>query len=297
MNSTISKRPSPRHRERRLAVLLTLLLAGCGGHPYRSASVPSGQGYAAASYGGEESGSYADAEASVGGADSGDSERTATTETATGGMSTRREQARVAAVAPQVSRPDAASEATDAVDTTGELLIYNAGVSMAVYEVRDTQARLIARVRAARGFVSQQTDHQLVLRIPAAHFRSFMDALGEEGRVLDRNIAAQDVGEEFRDIEIRIRNLEVTRQRIEALLAQAATVADALAVQRELERITGELEALRGRQRYLADRVAFSTITINFQPLPREALAEDEIFQLPFRWLHQLGLGNLLEMR
>ena len=202
----------------------------------------------------------------------------------------------MAVVAPQVTRPDAATTATDAVDTSSELLIYNAGVSMAVYEVRDTQARLIARVREVRGFVSAQTDHQLVLRIPAAHFRSFMDALSEEGRVLDRNIAAQDVGEEFRDIEIRIRNLEVTRQRIEALLAQAATVADALAVQRELERITTELEAMRGRQRYLADRVAFSTITINFQALPREALAEDEVFQLPFRWLHQLGLGSLLEM-
>ena len=203
----------------------------------------------------------------------------------------------MAVVAPQVARPDAQATATDAVDTSSELLIYNAGVSMAVYEVRDTQARLIARVREVRGFVSAQTDHQLVLRIPAAHFRSFMDAISEEGRVLDRNIAAQDVGEEFRDIEIRIRNLEVTRQRIEALLAQAATVADALAVQRELERITTELETMRGRQRFLADRIAFSTITINFQALPREALAaEEDSFRLPFPWLLRLGLHTLLEM-
>ena len=99
------------------------------------------------------------------------------------------------------------------------------------------------------------------------------------------------------DVAIRIRNLEVTRQRVEALLAQATTVDQALSIQRELERITMELEAMRGRQRFLADRVAFSTITFVFQPRPREALEQPEIFQLPFGWLEQLGLSSLLEVR
>lgn len=273
----------------RLAMLLLLALPACGGGQLSRASYADGASRTE-SYGGEADSSEIDAQATV------HQERRGPGIQLSAEDRMGRVSPPMAAVAPQVTRPDAATTATDAVDTSSELLIYNAGVSMAVYEVRDTQARLIARVREVRGFVSAQTDHQLVLRIPAAHFRSFMDAIGEEGRVLDRNIAAQDVGEEFRDIEIRIRNLEVTRQRIEALLAQAATVADALAVQRELERITTELEAMRGRQRYLADRIAFSTITINFQALPREALAEDEVFQLPFPWLRQLGLGSLLEM-
>ena len=270
----------------RLAMLLLLALPACSGGQMSRASYAQG-GVSTESYGGEVSTASYEPQMQQQALEISDIPLSA---------AERGPSAPMAIVAPQVTRPDAPTTATDAVDTTGELLIYNAGVSMAVYEVRDTQARLIARVREVRGFVSAQTDQQLVLRIPAAHFRSFMDAIGEEGRVLDRNIAAQDVGEEFRDIEIRIRNLEVTRQRIEALLAQAASVADALAVQRELERITTELETMRGRQRYLADRVAFSTITINFQALPREALAEDEVFQLPFQWLQQLGLGSLLEM-
>ncbi len=273
-------------------MLLLLALPACGGGQLSRASYADG-GNRTESYGGEADSSeiYAQATEAY--------QRTELRGPSPGIQLSAEDRVSppMAAVAPQVTRPDAAVTATDAVDTSSELLIYNAGVSMAVYEVRDTQARLITRVREVRGFVSAQTDHQLVLRIPAAHFRSFMDAIGEEGRVLDRNIAAQDVGEEFRDIEIRIRNLEVTRQRIEALLAQAATVADALAVQRELERITTELEAMRGRQRYLADRVAFSTITINFQALPREALAaEEDSFRLPFPWLLRLGLHTLLEM-
>ncbi len=186
---------------------------------------------------------------------------------------------------------------TDARDDSGPLLIYTATLYMAVFEVRATQAALIERARSAGGFLFQQTDDRLVVRVPAARFETFLDGIGELGDVLHREVQAQDVGEEFRDVAIRIRNLEVTRQRVEALLAQATTVEQALAVQRELERITTELEAMRGRQRYLADRLALSTITFVFQPRPRELVEQPEIFALPFGWLEQLGLSTLLEVR
>lgn len=187
--------------------------------------------------------------------------------------------------------------ATDARDTSGPLLIYTATLTMAVFEVRATEAQLLERARGMGGVLAIQTDDRLVLRVPAERFHEFLSGVGELGDVLSRDVQAQDVGEEFRDVAIRIRNLEATRQRVEALLAQARDVEQALAVQRELERITTELEALRGRQRFLADRIAFSTITFLFRALPREQLAEEEIFQLPFHWLEQLGLPALLEVR
>ncbi len=189
------------------------------------------------------------------------------------------------------------SDRTDARDTSGPLLIYTATLHMAVFEVRATQLQILERVRSMGGVLSMQTDDRLVVRVPAESFEALLGGIGELGDVLHRDIQAEDVGEEFRDVAIRIRNLEVTRQRVEALLAQATTVDQALSIQRELERITMELEAMRGRQRFLADRVAFSTITFVFQPRPREALEQPEIFQLPFGWLEQLGLSSLLEVR
>jgi hypothetical protein len=209
-------------------------------------------------------------------------------------------QLRTEATSAPASTPGAASTpptTTDARDLSGPLLIYTATLHMAVFEVRATQAQLIERARAMGGLLFVQTDDRLVVRVPAARFDEYLAGVGELGDVLHRDVQAQDVGEEFRDVALRIRNLEVTRQRVEALLAQARNVEEALAVQRELERITTELEALRGRQRYLADRISLSTITFVFQPRPREALEQPEIFQLPFGWLEQLGLSNLLEVR
>ncbi|MBX7191382.1 MAG: DUF4349 domain-containing protein [Sandaracinaceae bacterium] len=201
------------------------------------------------------------------------------------------------AQAEQATTTAVAASASDARDTSGPLLIYTATLTMAVFEVRATQVQLVERARSLGGVLTLQTDDRLVVRVPAARFDEFLSGIGELGDVLHRDIQAQDVGEEFRDVAIRIRNLEVTRQRVEALLAQASNVEQALAVQRELERITAELEALRGRQRYLADRISLSTITFLFQPMPREALEQPEIFRLPFRWLEELGLPTLLEVR
>lgn len=184
---------------------------------------------------------------------------------------------------------------TDA-GTDGPLLIYTAGIWLAVYEVRESQATIVSRTEELGGHVQNQTDTLLVLRVPAAQFDALIEAVSGVGDLLHREIAANDVSEEFRDVEIRIRNLEAMRERLEILLTQATEVEDALRVERELERVTVELERLRGRQRFLADRISFSTITIHFEARPRDRIDQPEIFALPFYWLQNLGLPQLLEL-
>ena len=184
---------------------------------------------------------------------------------------------------------------SDARDVSGPLLVYTATLFLAVFEVQATQDALVERARTFGGVMTHRGDDRLVVRIPAGRFEEYLAGVGELGDVLHREVTAEDVGEEFRDVSLRIRNLDVVRQRLEALLSQANTVEAALSVQRELERVTTELESLRGRQRYLADRVALSTITFAFRAQPRETL-ERTTFRLPFPWLDSLGLSSLLEV-
>ncbi|MCC7537685.1 MAG: DUF4349 domain-containing protein, partial [Deltaproteobacteria bacterium] len=80
-------------------------------------------------------------------------------------------------------------------------------------------------------------------------------------------------------------------------LERAGNVQDSLVVERELERITTSIEQMRGRLRFLSDRIAFSTITLRFQGRPTESLGPaSSQFRLPFPWLDQLGLSNLLDL-
>lgn len=187
--------------------------------------------------------------------------------------------------------------ATDARDIAGPLLVYQATLELAVFELPAAQEALIERARALGGVLHRQVDDRLMLQIPAERFVAFLASVGEVGEVLHREVAAADVGEEFRDLDVRIQNLEAMRARIESFLAAAHDVRDALEVQHELERVTTELERLRGRQQFLAHRIALSSVTIVFHLRHRPAeIAQPEVFRLPFAWLDQLGLGGLLEV-
>lgn len=186
---------------------------------------------------------------------------------------------------------DETPTATDAASR--ELLIYEAHLGLAVHHVSRIQDRVEAMARERGGFLHSRTDDTIVLRVPADAFASFVDALEELGEIVSRRVQVEDVTEAFHDVQQRIRTLEAMRARVEQLLAAAADVEDALAVQQHLERITVELEQLQGRLRVLSDRVAYSTITVHFA---ERSQASVPTFQLPFRWLHSLGLDTLLAL-
>ncbi len=179
------------------------------------------------------------------------------------------------------------------------LLIYSARLDVAVYQVQSIQKKVISLAKALGGFLARQDGQLVVIRVPARRFETALDRIEGFGEVIRRQIEAKDVTEAFRDQTIRLRNLEAVRARFEKLLEKAETVKDALEVQRELARITGQIESLKGSLRYLEDRIAFSTISVNFQARPQNdtASAAPAAFHLPFPWIDDLGLRSLMDVR
>lgn len=178
----------------------------------------------------------------------------------------------------------------------GPLLIYRASFLLSVYEVDKTQATLTQAVEGLGGYVSAQTDTQITLRVPAAKFQQALRAVEGAGKVRARNVQASDVGDQYRDLELRLRTAELLRTRLEAMMARTEKVPDALAVQAELERIVREIEQLKGELRALADRIAYSTLVVEFRAEARPDLDDGAVFRLPFAWLDELGLHHLLEL-
>jgi hypothetical protein len=200
--------------------------------------------------------------------------------------------------APQVAPggAPASSPASSSAADAAPLLVYTAHLAMSVYRVDEVREGVITAVRELGGVMTLESAAQVTVRVPAARFQEALDRVEELGEVVSRNVRAQDVGEEFRDIGIRIETLEAMRRRVERLLEQAQDVQAALEVERHLERITVELERLKGRQRFLADQVALSTITVTFQERQVEDIARG-IFKLPFDWIRQIGLTSLMRLR
>jgi hypothetical protein len=183
----------------------------------------------------------------------------------------------------------------EAVAARAPLLIYTAQVTMAVFEVNESLSKVEAIAKDLGGFLARRDDRAITIRIPVARFDEALRRIEDAGDMLHRNVAVEDVTEEYLDLEIRLRNARAVRDRLEKLLEKAASVEESVLLEKELGRVAGEIERLEGRMKYLRDRAAFSTITVTFQPRPRESI-DPSGAKLPVSWLNNLGLARLLNL-
>jgi hypothetical protein len=212
-----------------------------------------------------------------------------------GGMSAPEASASMGESAPSPDAPTLTPEPAEPTDPAapadhGDLtrqVIYTAGLSVAVYEL-DAAADLTETLpQRYGGWIESRYDYQITLRIPAEHLFEAMDQLMALGITLDRTLLAQDVTGEYVDLESRILVLEQIVAQLEALLARAKDVEQALQIRIELDRIRLELEAARVRMRMLSELIDFSTLTVIFSS--RTTFDQFPTSNDPFPWVDELG--------
>lgn len=108
----------------------------------------------------------------------------------------------------------------------------------------------------------------LELRVP-------QERLGEALRELKRlgsgaeteRIGAEDVTDEYVDVDARITNQRHLEQQLVLLLAQANSVESALKVHQELTNVRTDIDRLEGRKRLLTTQSALAKISLSLAPL------------------------------
>ena len=201
------------------------------------------------------------------------------------------------AAAPVAAKPEPPKDSARAGGTEPahdrSMLIYTARITLAVYQVEQGLAAVEKIAKDMGGYLSLKRDREITIRVPRNRFEPTLAAVDKIGDVLHRDIQAQDVTDEFVDTEIRIKNARAMQVRLKALL-EKAPVKEALEIEKELRRVTDEIELLEGKLKLLKDKIAYSTITVAFEP--RGATLQSTKIKLPFPWLTSLGLPTLLQL-
>ncbi len=196
--------------------------------------------------------------------------------------------------APSAGGGGKAGTKSDKKTIAAPMLIYTAEVNLAVFEVEKILDNVEKLAKDAGGYLVERQARRIVIRVPSRDFDGAMLQIAKLGDVLHKNVSVEDVTEEYFDLQVRIRNLQAVRDRLEQLLKKADKVPDAIAVERELQRVTTQLERLKGRMKLIGELVQFSTITVNVSPRHTEKVGSK--VRLPFPWLNSLGLGRLLRL-
>jgi len=135
-----------------------------------------------------------------------------------------------------------------------------------VAEMAGQGAYVVSASESGRGD-NRQPFINMVIRVPVDQFDSVMDQIAAMAvRVDERFEDAQDVTDEYVDLEGRIDAMEVSIERLKQLMMDADFTEDLLNAEEQLSRREAELEALQGRLNYLAQSAALSRININLNP-------------------------------
>ena len=94
-------------------------------------------------------------------------------------------------------------------------------------------------------------------------FLPLIRSLEALGQVDAKSISGEDVTEEYYDLDARLENLTQVRSRLFDLLDRAVKVTDAIEVERELERVGGEVNQIKGRMKYLQNMTGLATVNLS----------------------------------
>ncbi|WP_413432532.1 DUF4349 domain-containing protein [Crateriforma spongiae] len=172
-----------------------------------------------------------------------------------------------------LAEADGSGNAADRANgATKRRIIYQTRLSMVVEDYQVFEAKLPQLVRDHDGFVSnaetnrRYRDEQSgtwVVRVPVDRYDGFLAGVMGLGFAESRKEDAQDVTEEYVDVESRIKNSQRLEQRMVDLLEErSGKLSDVLEIERELARVREEIERMQGRLRVLADRTTLATVTI-----------------------------------
>jgi hypothetical protein len=159
------------------------------------------------------------------------------------------------------------------------MIVRNAQLTLVVGDAADVFDRLSALAASAGGYVSdarqwresEQLRATITLRIPAQRLDDTLAAARKLARrVESENVDANDVTQEYVDLDSQVRNLEATETEMRALMtdvrARMKKADDILEIYQHLTELRGQIEQAKGRMRYLSQLSALATIKIDLVP-------------------------------
>ena len=188
-----------------------------------------------------------------------------------GSVSTRGQ----APAAPSTAGAFAALKLIRSAEIAVEVPAYDAAAQQ-VAGVAERLGGYVAAAQATRGPNGKKAG-SLTIRVPAARFNEALAALHGLGTLRSENVATQDVTREYADLETRLQVKRDTSTRLRELLrARTADLPDVLTAERELARVTEEIERMEGERRFYDHQVALSSLTLTLSE--PQALVEPSVF-------------------
>jgi archaellum component FlaC len=157
------------------------------------------------------------------------------------------------------------------------MIIYTGYISLETNDIDGTIAMIRSLAEHYGGYVASSNKYmydeevraEIVIRVPKDKFHAAIQEIESYGKVLNENVNSEDITQQYIDLKARLSNLQHQEKRLLEILELAKNVDEILAIEKELERVRGEIESLQGQINYLERNVEMSIISIKLtKPKP-----------------------------
>ncbi len=164
----------------------------------------------------------------------------------------------------------------DADAAAGRKIIRTSSMEIVVQHPADVADKITALAESMGGYLASadgggenaQTG-TLTIRVPAARFEEARAKIRKLGlRVANEKVDAQDVTRQYVDQDASIRNLRAEEAQYLAILKQATTVKDLLAVSEQLSEVRGQIEQQQAEFNALSKQIETVAIAISLRTDP-----------------------------
>ena len=120
---------------------------------------------------------------------------------------------------------------------------------------------------------STRRSANLTMRVPAKEFDSFLQGAGDTGRITQRSESADDVTESYYDTKTRLETQQALMARLQALVTDAADLADLLALESQIADTQYQIDRLQSSLNRTDSQVDYATVDVTL----REEIPADSI--------------------
>lgn len=156
--------------------------------------------------------------------------------------------------------------------TDNRKLIKTVDLYAETYEFQNLVATVENKVATLGGYMESASLHTryddlqygyFVIRIPVDKLDQFVDEVTEISNITDKDISQEDVTLTYVDLESHKAALEAEETSLLALLENAASIEDIIALQSRLTEVRYQLESMESQLRTMDNLIDYATINLN----------------------------------
>lgn len=141
-------------------------------------------------------------------------------------------------------------------------MAYTAGFKVFVKSRDKGLAEIKKLAESLDGYMVSQESGEITVKVPTSKADKFLELAKGCGKIKDFHVSSEDLTDTITDLNVRLDNLRKLRVRLTELLAKAQKVEDILKVERELNRVTTEIERLTANLKNNQNRVDYVDFSV-----------------------------------